>query len=125
MSVHQNTATVDPIAKTVALHHEAISRHQREIIGLEQTRDVALRALGAELAEATRAFEAARDRIGRQIAVTKTTADGRIETRRRLVASSQAALVALEPNEATREAPMDVRQVPRRVPIHVHKDIRS
>lgn len=125
MGAHQNPADIDPIARHVTLHLGAISRHQQEIIDLEQKRDVAVRSLEAELAEAIRAFEATRDRIARQISVTKVTADGRIETRRRLLASSQAALVALEPNEATRDAPMEVRQVPRRVPIHVHQDIRT
>lgn len=130
MGAHQNPAAdIDPIERHITLHNDAISRHQREIIDLEQRRDVAVRSLESELAEATRSFEAMRDQIARQISVTKLTADGRIETRRRLVASSQAALVALEPNEATRDAPMELRQVPRRepvkVPIHVHKDIRS
>lgn len=122
-------AAADPVARHAAIHHDAIAKHQRDIIALEQKRDVAVRSLEAELAEAARAYEVTRDRIVRQISDTKARADGRIATRRMLVASSQAALVALEPNLASREAPMDIRRVPRpeavAVPIHVHKDIRS
>lgn len=119
----------DPIAKQARIHHDAISRNERAVLTMERDRDVTLRRLDAELAEATREFEARRAGILAQIDATTRGADHEIETRKRLIRSSQDALVALEPNQASQEAPMNVRSIPRReavqVPIQVHKDIRT
>lgn len=119
----------DPIAKQAQLHRDAISRNERAILEMERDRDVTLRRLDSELAEATRAFEVRRACILKQIEETNRGASAKIATRTVLVRSSRDALVVLEPNTATREAPMEARRVPRsdpvKVPIQIHRDIRS
>ncbi|MBB4652958.1 hypothetical protein GGQ99_004742 [Aminobacter niigataensis] len=119
----------DPIAKQAQIHHDAIRRNEQRILDMERDRDIALRSLEGELAEAARAFEAEQERILQQIADTRRGADARIATRQILVRSSRDALVALEPNQASLEAPMSARQVPRSepatVPIQVHRGIKA
>lgn len=122
-------AVGDPIARQAAIHRDAISRQQRDILALERNRDVATRSLESQLAEAGRAYEVEKARITRQLTEVTRSAEQRIALRRTLVRSSQAALAALEPNLSSQEAPIEGRRVPRSdsvaVPIHVHREIRS
>lgn len=113
--VHRPAIT-DPIERQTIAHRTAIERHEQEILALRRGRDLAIRTLEGDLAEAERAFTAAAARIRREIDEANGIADRRIAVRRTLVASSQAALDALAPPARQPEAE-------RVLPRHVHSDI--
>lgn len=106
---------VDPLVAEATRHRNALAGHRRKKLEIVRDRDLRLRALEGDLAEAERTWEEARERLERAIVTTTESARRRLATRDALIRSSEAALAALEPNKAEREAPMEERRIPRAV----------